>query len=195
MFSYINGEIESKHDRYIVSDISGIGYKIYTTLSTLSKVEVGTKTKLLTHVNVREDAFDIYGFIDHEELSMFEHLISVSGIGAKVAINILSSISAEKLAFGIISADVNMLCQAQGVGKKTAQRIILELKDKIESVKKSLDDENDISVSGDNSYEEVLNALIVLGFSLKDAKAILVSSYDKGISVEENIKKALKNSM
>ena len=131
MFYYLNGEITLMEGNLAVVDCGGAGYACHTTAYTLSKLHVGQTAKLFTYCNIREDAFDIYGFSTREELRCFELLLSVTGVGPKAALAILSSTSPERFTLAIMTQDEKTLTAAQGVGKKLAQRIILELKDKL----------------------------------------------------------------
>ena len=132
MYAYIRGKLEYKSNDSVVIEASGVGYAITVPLSTIENIgSVGEEVKVYTSLHVREDVMALYGFGTREELNMFELLKTVSGIGPKVAISVLSSISPSKFALAVITDDIKTLTQVQGIGKKTAQRIILELKDKI----------------------------------------------------------------
>lgn len=133
MFSYLNGTVSHKTDRFAVVDVGGVGFKVFLTTRNLQKLEVGEPKKVFTYLRVAEDILDLYGFLDAEELEMFELLISVNGIGAKAAMSILSTLPANELAIAIVTGDAKAVSKAQGVGGKTAQRLILELKDKIKT--------------------------------------------------------------
>ena len=135
MFAYIKGTFESRTMDYIVVDVNGIGYKIFMSENSMKNIgEIGTIVKVHTYLKVREDDVSIYGFSSVEELRMFELLVSVSGIGAKSAITILSNIEPSTFAVAVVSNDVNTLKKLPGIGAKSAQRIILELKDKLKSI-------------------------------------------------------------
>ena len=192
MFYYISGTLEYKDENFAVIDANGVGYKLYATLPTLSAVgEVGTKTKLYTYQKIAEDTFDLYGFATQEELSTFNMLLGVSGVGAKVGIAILSTISPSKFALAIVTNDVNTIKQANGVGPKLAQRIILELKDKFKGADLS-GIPGDEAISGVfESGNEAVSALVVLGYSPHEAKRA-VASVDPELGLEEVIKLALK---
>ena len=134
MYSYIKGILEMKFNNYIVVENGGIGYKIFMPQSTIEKIgDVGNTVKVYTHYHVREDEISLYGFLTNEELNMFELLISVSGIGAKSAISMLSNITPSSFALAVISNDIAKLTKIPGVGPKSAQRIVLELKDKLKT--------------------------------------------------------------
>lgn len=194
MFEYIKGSLVNICEGYIVIDVNGIGYKIYTAVndpklnSSLNKDVI-----IYTYLYVKEDIFDLYGFIDKENISAFKMLISVSGVGPKAALSVLSSVNASEFAVAVACSDIKTLTKAQGIGKKTAQRIILELKDKIS---KEDYDENilnsPVSSDKDNVAQEALNALIVLGYSSNEASRAVKKVYTDGNSIEDLIKKALK---
>ena len=134
MISYIKGNLENKNIDSVVLDVGGIGYKIYMSANSIKKIgEVGNAVKVHTYMRVREDDISLYGFCTNEELRMFEQLIGVSGVGAKSALTILANISPSSFALAIISGDVNSLKSLPGIGAKSAQRMILELKDKLKT--------------------------------------------------------------
>ena len=171
-----------------------MGYKIYAPLTTINKLgEIGSTAKLHTHYHVREDNISLYGFASAEELRMFELLIGVSGIGAKSANAILASISPSKFALSVITNDVKELTKLPGIGAKSAQRIILELKDKLKS-EEAMDSDSfeiaDVKI-GNNNIQEAVSALQVLGYPQKDAMKAVSSFESKDLSVEDIIKKAL----
>lgn len=196
MFAYIKGTLENKCKDHIVIESGGIGYKVFTSLISMEAIgQLGDNIKAYTTLYVREDIMNLYGFATLEELSMFELLISVSGIGPKAAISLLSTLTPARFGFAVITDDANILAQAQGIGKKTAQRIILELKDKI---KKQNIDNSEISKDKRSSLEcesnnvsESINALMILGYNKTEAtKAITKINYED-LSIEEIIKEAL----
>ena len=194
MFAYIKGSLEVKSINYVVVENNGIGYKIYMSAKSLGTIgNVGDQVKVYTHYHVREDDISLYGFISEEDLRMFEILISVSGVGVKSALTMLSDITPSSFALAVINDDVTRLTKVPGVGKKTAQRLILELKDKLKS--------EDITC-GEAEVEECKNncvinndaivALQVLGYCKKEAETALEKIDIQGLSVEETIKQALK---
>ncbi|MFT9494039.1 Holliday junction branch migration protein RuvA [Anaerosolibacter sp.] len=194
MFQYIRGMINSFGEDYIVVDNNDIGYKIYTSLGTITTVK-GRQDKVTVYTQqvVREDDISIYGFYSREELKMFQLLTTVTGVGAKVALGILSSISIGNLAGMIISEDITGLTKAQGVGKKTAQRIILELKDKIDH-KLAVIEPTLIPtklVLGDGN-DEVINALMALGYTKSEAVSAVQEVEYGSSGVEDMIRRALK---
>ena len=194
MFAYIKGTLAIKSTDYVVIDVGGVGYKIFAPTSTINKLgEIGSEAMVHTHYHVREDNISLYGFATAEELRMFELLIGVSGVGAKSANTILANISPSKFALSVITNDVKELTKLPGIGAKSAQRIILELKDKLKTEESVSADESvveAIQVGGDNLSEAVA-ALQVLGYPQRDAQKAVASVNSEGLSVEDIIKKAL----
>lgn len=191
MYYYIKGTLVQKSDNYIVVDANGVGYMIYTSLNSMQNTgEVGKKITIYTYLHVREDVMDLFGFTTIEEKNMFMQLISVSGVGPKAALSILSVTTPAKFAVAVITNDVKTITKASGVGPKMAQRVILELKDKMKTdeLEIDLEDESDDILSDNRS--EAISALVVLGYSLNDAQKA-VKGIDGTLSVEEIIKKAL----
>ncbi len=193
MFYYLKGILAHKGENFVALDVGGVGYKIFTSINNLSKVNTENEYKFYTYTHVREDIFDIYGFLTEEELSFFEMLISVSGVGPKAALSILSILSPADIVSAIIMGDAKAISRAPGIGSKIAQRIILELKNKVS--------ENDIiTPKGDDNFlaidtsNEAVAALMALGYTSTDAKRAVIS-VEGAKSVEETIKIALKNLM
>ncbi len=194
MFAYIKGILAIKSTDYVVIDVGGVGYKIFAPTSTINKLgEIGSEAMVHTHYHVREDNISLYGFATAEELRMFELLIGVSGVGAKSANTILANISPSKFALSVITNDVKELTKLPGIGAKSAQRIILELKDKLKT-EESISSDNitveDITIGNDNLSEAVA-ALQVLGYPQREATKAVTTVNSDGLSVEEIIKKAL----
>ncbi len=200
MFAYIKGSLEVKTNGYIVIDVNGIGYKIFMSETAINKLgAIGEIIKIHTYVRVREDDISIYGFNTNEELRMFELLLSVSGIGAKSALVILSNVSVSSFALAIINNDINLLRKLPGIGPKTAQRVILELKDKLKKENEIVANENtDISdtintaIMDDEKIAEATAALKVLGYTGKEIEKAL-EKVDANLSVEDIIRKGLLN--
>ena len=194
MFAYIKGKLAIKSTDYVVIDVGGVGYKIFAPTSTINSLgEIGSDAMVHTHYHVREDNISLYGFATAEELRMFELLIGVSGVGAKSANTILANISPSKFALSVITNDVKELTKLPGIGAKSAQRIILELKDKLkteESISGGDAITETIQVGNDNLSEAVA-ALQVLGYPQREATKAVSNVYSDGLSVEETIKKAL----
>jgi len=197
MFYYLKGSISYKGENFVALDVNGAGYKVYTSTGTISKIHTGDETTLFTYVNIREDIFDIYGFPAKEELSFFELLITVSGVGPKAALSILSTLNPSDIITAVITNDVKSITRAQGIGTKLAQRIILELKGKIPDadVVSGIKGEGGYSdfLAADNSGEAV-SALISLGYSSQEASKA-VAAVENASTVEETIKEALKRMM
>ena len=198
MFYYLNGTVAHVEPYLAVIDCGGVGYACRTTSYTLSQIKKGDKAKLHTCLSVREDAMDLYGFATQEELKLFQQLISVSGVGPKAALGILSSSSPANLAMSIITGDEKSLTAAQGVGKKIAQRVILELKDKL--AKGQTISASGESVAGpaltiipQNKLSEASAALAVLGYSQTEINVALKGVDIDGQPLEQVIRLALKN--
>ena len=190
MFEYIKGTLIRKSDTYAVVEVSGIAFKIFTSARSLQGAgKTGGEATFHTYLHVREDIFDLYGFTTSEERASFEMLLGVSGVGPRAALNILSTIAAESLALAIVTNDAKTITAAQGVGPKLAQRIILELKDKIKT--EDLTKNSAIEMLPTTLIEnEAVEALIVLGYpaamAVKSVKAV-----GNGFTLEETIKRAL----
>ena len=197
MYYYISGKIAKLDANYAVIDAGGVGYMIYISSATLGKISGADSAKLYTYYAVREDAQELYGFYDENELSAFKMLISVSGVGPKAALAVLSVLTPEKLALAVAAGDTKSISNAQGVGKKIAERIVLELKDKLGAnltIDVRSDEGGSTPVFTDNSSEAV-NALAVLGYSRAEAMKA-VGSVDKSIvAIEDIIREALKKLM
>ena len=194
MFAYIKGTLEIKGNDYVVIDVNGVGYKIFAPLSTIERLgEIGSTVKVHTHYYVREDNISLYGFYSLEELRMFELLIGVSGVGAKSANAILANITPSRFALAVITNDIKELTKLPGIGAKSAQRIILELKDKLKSEEAiaESDFELQIASSKDSNSSEAVAALQVLGYPVKEETKAVSSVNAEGLSVEDIIKKAL----
>lgn len=192
MIAYLKGKLVIKSVDYIVIDVQGIGYKVYMSKTAIDKFEEEKEIKVYTYLKVREDDISLFGFNTLEELHMFELLISVGGIGAKSAIAILSNITPSKFALAVITSDVNTLKKLQGIGPKTAQRIILELKDKIKTEEAIENQENTIKQEEQiqEDMEELIQALQVLGYRRYEINNILPKI--KGETLEDRIKEALQ---
>lgn len=190
MIAYVKGTVEYSGEDYAVIDNNGIGYYISMPVSDVQKIkdEKGI-IKINTYHYVREDAIGLYGFIDIDALNIFKLLINVSGVGPKAALSMLSSISPEGIILAIITEDCKELCKAQGVGKKLASRIILELKDKFKNYDMTNTDSENIEKSSD--VFEAISALAALGYTRSEAVAA-VQKTGKLNGVEEIVKQALK---
>jgi len=194
MFAYIKGTLETKQDTFVIIDVQGVGYKIFMPTNSIQNLgKEGEIVKVFTHYYVREDNISLYGFSSNEELRMFELLISVSGVGAKSAITMLSEITPSKFALDVVSDDVTSLTKIPGVGKKTAARIILELKDKLKS-EQTIEAKEEIKtyIEGSEKVEEAITALQVLGYSKREIESVFSKINLKDLELEDIIKNALK---
>ncbi|MCD8391356.1 MAG: Holliday junction branch migration protein RuvA [Firmicutes bacterium] len=193
MYYYISGKIVHKDTGAVAIDANGVAYYIKTTLTSLAEIgESGTLATMYTYLSVREDAMELYGFATKEEKAMYMMLISVSGVGPKAALAVLSVLKPAEVAAAIVTNDQKALTKAQGVGAKAAQRIILELKDKINADELDIPADTAYESGSGSGIEEAVGALVALGYSLNDAKAA-VKGIDSSLAVEEIIKKALAN--
>ena len=200
MLAYIKGILEIKTIGYIVVEAGGLGYKIFMPESTIANTgNIGDKVQIYTFMRVREDDVSLYGFLTNEELRMFELLLSVSGIGAKGALGILSNITPSQFALAVISNDVAILKKVPGIGPKTAQRAILELKDKLKKEQEiSIAEGEETSniekvIKEDEKVSEAISALQVLGYSKREIVEALQTIEVTSLSVEDIIKKGLAN--
>ena len=193
MYYYIRGKIVHKDESGLAIDANGVAYFMNTTLMSLSRAgEIGTETTMYTYLHIREDVMELYGFASQEEKRMFMMLLSVSGVGPKAALSILSVLSPEKFALAVVTDDVKSITKAAGVGPKLAKRLILELRDKLknEDLIQNADSGVEIEDVLTDSRAEAVSALVALGYSAADARNA-VKKVDASLSVEEIIKKAL----
>ncbi|MBK3519446.1 Holliday junction branch migration protein RuvA [Carboxylicivirga marina] len=191
MYEYISGKVAESSPAHVVIDVNGIGYLLHISLNTFSRLEGKNEAQLFIHENIREDAFALFGFADPSERELFRHLISVSGIGANTARMMLSSLTPEELKGAILTDNVNVIKGVKGIGDKTAQRVIVDLKDKLG--KEQVDQK--IFASQDNTIrDEALSALVMLGFAKTSAQKAVDKIFNQSpsIKVEELIKQALK---
>jgi len=189
MITHLNGRLVEKTPTHIVVECAGVGYFVKISLNTFSSIGKEESIKIFTKLQVREDAQTLYGFYQIKEREMFNHLISVSGIGANTAILMLSALTTEEIAAGIVGEDVNLIQSIKGIGAKTAQRVIIDLKDKV--AKSDFGTEN-IFVVNNTNQNDALTALMSLGFDKKRAEKALKKVMTDDQSVEELIKQALK---
>lgn len=195
MFYYLNGEITLLEANLAVVDCGGVGYACRTTAYTQSKLRVGQTARLYTYCNIREDAFDIYGFFSRDELRCFELLLSVTGVGPKAAVAILSATSPERFTLAIMTQDEKALTAAQGVGKKLAQRIILELKDKLGAAVTEVDfsgGSGAVAPPVGSSLALAQAALAELGYSQAEVAAALKGIRTEGMPTEEIVRQCLR---
>ncbi len=196
MFYYVKGTVVQTAPSLAVIDCGGVGYACNTTNTTLSALKKGENGLLYTYLHVREDIFELYGFATQEELGCFKLLIGVSGVGPKAALSILSATTPARLSMSIITGDEKALTAASGIGKKIAQRIILELKDKLAKGQLTTDGESyggtGITVIPSNKASEASAALAVLGYSQTDIAGALNHVDVEALSLEEIVRAALK---
>ena len=196
MFYYLNGTVAHIEPYLAVIDCGGVGYACRTTTYTLASLKKGEPGKLYTYLNVRADAMELYGFATAEELNLFQQLISVSGVGPKAALSILSASTPANLALSIITGDEKALTCAQGIGKKIAQRVILELKDKLSNGQTIAAGGGTVpgaamTIIPDNKLSEASAALAVLGYSQSEINVALKDA-DLTQPLEQIIRQALK---
>ncbi len=193
MITHIDGILEEKNPAFTIIDVNGVGYLLYNTLHTYSDIPDKGRVRLLTHFIVREDAQILYGFSTDEERKMFKELINVSGVGASTAMLILSSLKPNEVASAIINENVDLFKRIKGIGSKSAQRIIVDLKDKVSKYAFSVQ----ISGNQDNTIKnEALSALKVLGVDKKKAEETIekiLENDENSLTVEQLIKKTLKS--
>ena len=200
MFYYLSGTIAHIEPYLVVVDCGGVGYAVKTTSYTIANLKKGEKGKVFTHLNVREDAMELYGFGTQEELNLFQQLISVTGVGPKAALSILSTSTPANLALSIITGDEKALTCAPGVGKKIAQRVILELKDKLakgQTINAAGESYagTGVTIIPENKGSEAAAALAVLGYSQGEIGAALKGIDMDSLTLEQIIKEALKKMM
>lgn len=194
MITLVKGKLEIKMTGFVVIDVNGLGYKVFMSDNSIEKLgNIGDNVKVYTHHHVREDDISLYGFCTMEELRMFELLIGVSGVGAKTALTMLAVIDPSNFALAIISEDVATLTKIPGIGAKSAQRIILELKDKLK--KENIDKNSTIQmiqpISGENKMQEAIEALQVLGYNRKEIEKAFSKLEKASLTTEELIRKGL----
>ena len=192
MITHIRGRLVEKSPTAVVIDCNGVGYFIHISLHTFSQLKDDESIKLLTHLQIKEDAHQLYGFATLMEREIFRLLISVSGIGTNTARTMLSSLTPKQIREGIAAEDVALIQSVKGIGLKTAQRVIIDLKDKILKI---YDIDETLLISDNTNKEEALSALEVLGFAKKNSERVVVKiiSNNPDASVELIIKEALKN--
>lgn len=188
MINYIYGKVVEKNENLLVVESNGIGYEIQVSLHTMNSIAFeGEYAKILTYMQVKEDGIFLYGFVSKEEKAMFLKLIEISGIGPKMAITILSYITISELAKAIMSQDIKMLCTIKGLGKKTAERLLVELKDQAMPVITTENEEVNIS-----AVEQATDALVGLGVGKNEAYRLAKEYATKDATVEEIITKCLR---
>lgn len=200
MISYIRGELISVEEDKVIVDVQGVGYGIYMPGQAMSRLPVcGNEVKIHTYLNVREDAMQLFGFLTRDDLMVFKLVIGVSGIGPKGGLSILSKLTPNDLRFAVMSGDVKAISAAPGIGKKTAEKLIIELKDKLklEDVLEPRSEEDEPILAGDSQIQsEAVQALVALGYgNTESMKAVRQVANDGTMTVEDVLKQALKNMM
>lgn len=191
MYEYISGKIVERSPAHMIIENNGLGYFINISLTTFSALKDKNEATLLIHENIREDAYNLYGFFDNRERVLFRHLISVSGIGANTARMMLSSMPPDEVTTAIVTANTQQLTTIKGIGTKTAQRVIVDLKDKLG---KEGGDEKLFSLTDNTVRDEALSALVMLGFAKAPSQKVInkIIVNEPNSRVEEIIKQALK---
>ena len=201
MISYIRGELVALEEEKVIVDVHGVGYGIFMPMQAMGMLpQIGEKIKLHTYMNVREDAMQLFGFLTQDDLKVFKLVIGVSGIGPKGGLSILSHMSPDDLRFAVMSHDVKAISGAPGIGKKTAEKLIIELKDKlsIEDVleKHSEVNTSTVSVGTNQTQAEAVQALVALGYgNTESMKAVKKVEITEDTTVEDILKQALKHIM
>lgn len=192
MFEFIIGDIVNIKEDYIVIQNSGIGYRVNTSINSMRDLEVGKKNQMLyTQLHVRDDGLFIFGFTTEEEMDMFNLLLRVSKIGPKIGVGILSTLTPNQIKLAILNKDLKTLCKAPGIGKKTAERIVVELKDRIDQTTILVEDERLIEVESNNNSEAV-EALISLGYSRYEVEKAIEQCDVNNMDIEDIIREGLK---
>lgn len=202
MVSYVRGELVAIEEEKVIIDVNGVGFGIFMPAQSMNHLpQIGEEVRLHTYMNVREDAIQLFGFLTKDDLKVFKLVISVSGIGPKGGLSILSELSPDDLRFAVMANDSKAIAKAPGIGKKTAEKLIIELKDKlsIEDVLNKVDDsETIVTTSGASNQiqSEAVQALVALGYgNTESMKAVKKVQTDENTTVEELLKLALKNMM
>ncbi len=202
MVSYVRGELVAIEEEKVIIDVNGVGFGIFMPAQSMNYLpSIGEEVRLHTYMNVREDAIQLFGFLTKDDLSVFKLVIGVSGIGPKGGLSILSQLSPDDLRFAVMANDSKAIAKAPGIGKKTAEKLIIELKDKlsIEDVLNKVDDSETFVANTGASNEiqsEAVQALVALGYgNTESMKAVKKVQMDENTTVEEVLKLALKNMM
>lgn len=189
MYNYLNGEIVDIFDSNVVIDVNGVGYELSVSKYTLAECQLGQKQKLLTYLQVKEDGIALFGFATNEEKNMFLRLISVSGIGCKVALAVLSGMDSNSLAIAIFNGDTSVLTKIKGLGKKTAERLVLELKEKVVVDANAVDLPilNNMDVPLTKEMKNAVAVLVSLGKSQADAEKLIDAASKLGATTAEEL--------
>ncbi|MEG0257717.1 MAG: Holliday junction branch migration protein RuvA [Christensenella sp.] len=191
MYAYISGTVAQKAANYAVIDVNGVGYLIYTDAFSLAAIKTGESAKLFTYLKVAEDSMTLFGFATAEQKTMFEKLLTISGIGPKAAAAVLSTMRVNDIAAAVISNDDRAFTNVPGVGKKTAQRLVLELKEKV-SFDDAIGDGADMSEFSQDAVTEAAAALVGLGYNRQEAVMAISAVKNLGDTAEELVSLALK---
>jgi len=202
MISYIKGELVAIEEEKVIIDVNGVGFGIYMPAQSMNYLPAtGEEVRLHTYMNVREDAMQLFGFLTRDDLNVFKLVIGVSGIGPKGGLSILSQLSPDELRFAVMAGDAKTIASAPGIGKKTAEKLIIELKDKLnieDVLNKTTQSDNHNTISGGSNemQAEAIEALVALGYGSSEAmKAVKKVEITDAITVEDILKLALKNMM
>ena len=191
MIYSVRGKLIHTENSAAVVECGGVGYLCQTTMNTLKTLKLNSEVTLYTYLNVREDAVDLFGFATQNELATFKTLISVSGVGPKAGLSVLSELTAEQVAMAIATDDIKTITRAQGIGKKIAQRIILELKDKLAKSEQTQSGNVQMPQTAGGNVAKAIEALGVLGYTPADVSPVL-ANFDAGLPVEQLIAMTLK---
>lgn len=191
MIYSVRGKLIHTENSAAVVECGGVGYLCQTTMNTLKTLKLNSEVTLYTYLNVREDAVDLFGFATQSELATFKTLISVSGVGPKAGLSVLSELTAEQVAMAIATDDIKTITRAQGIGKKIAQRIILELKDKLAKSEQTQSGNVQMPQAAGGNVPKAIEALGVLGYTPADVSPVL-ANFDAGLPVEQLIAMTLK---
>lgn len=192
MYAFISGKIDFVGEGLVVIDNNGIGYNLFVSNNVLTALpKIGENVKLITYTQVKEDAFSLYGFLHMEEKIMFEKLININGVGCKIALQILSGIDSTTLAVAIANADISALTRIKGVGKKMAERIVLELKEKVD-IKELTKSESGIKMTMSEEINDAITALVSLGIAKSDAYKAVMKASEKTSGTNQLITLALR---
>lgn len=191
MIYSVRGKLIHTENSAAVVECGGVGYLCQTTMNTLKTLKLNSEVTLYTYLNVREDAVDLFGFATQNELATFKTLISVSGVGPKAGLSVLSELTAEQVAMAIATDDIKTITRAQGIGKKIAQRIILELKDKLAKLEQTQSGNVQMPQTAGGNVAKAIEALGVLGYTPADVSPVL-ANFDAGLPVEQLIAMTLK---
>lgn len=202
MISYVKGELVAIEEEKVIIDVNGVGFGIFMPAESMNLLPpIGEEIRLHTYMNVREDAMQLFGFLTRDDLNVFKLVIGVSGIGPKGGLSILSQLSADDLRFAVMANDAKTIAMAPGIGKKTAEKLIIELKDKlsIEDVLQKTVEQDSVGTSSNGTSEvqkEAMQALVALGYGQTESmKAVKSVAIDDSTTVEDVLKLALKNMM